>query len=84
MARDFSSQKRELENHGLNLFVHCGMILLPFTSFVPSNVASHKEIPKHDNLIFQLKTKLQILILGIGSVGLLSSYVSYSPEITVR
>ncbi|KAI4333851.1 hypothetical protein L6164_018609 [Bauhinia variegata] len=30
----------------------------------------------------KLKMKLQILTLGIGGVGLLSAYVSYSPEIT--
>ncbi|KAB8428879.1 hypothetical protein FH972_024992 [Carpinus fangiana] len=32
---------------------------------------------------FKLKKKLQILTLGIGGVGLVSSYVSYSPEIAV-
>ncbi|KDP36291.1 hypothetical protein JCGZ_09798 [Jatropha curcas] len=30
---------------------------------------------------FKLKTKMQILTLGIGGVGLVSAYVSYSPEI---
>lgn len=30
---------------------------------------------------FKLKNNLQILTLGIGSVGLVSTYVSYSPEI---
>lgn len=30
---------------------------------------------------FKLKKNLQILTLGIGSVGLVSTYVSYSPEI---
>ncbi|XP_077251127.1 ATP synthase protein I-like protein [Tasmannia lanceolata] len=30
---------------------------------------------------FKLKHKLQILTLGIGGVGILSAYVSYSPEI---
>ncbi|PSS16339.1 ATP synthase protein like [Actinidia chinensis var. chinensis] len=30
---------------------------------------------------FKLKKKLQMLTLGIGGVGLLSAYVSYSPEI---
>ncbi|XP_062152878.1 protein CONSERVED ONLY IN THE GREEN LINEAGE 160, chloroplastic [Alnus glutinosa] len=30
---------------------------------------------------FKLKKKLQILTLGIGGVGLVSAYVSYSPEI---
>ncbi|CAK7348145.1 unnamed protein product [Dovyalis caffra] len=30
---------------------------------------------------FKLKKKLQILTLGIGSVGLVSAYISYSPEI---
>ncbi|XP_052179034.1 protein CONSERVED ONLY IN THE GREEN LINEAGE 160, chloroplastic [Diospyros lotus] len=29
----------------------------------------------------ELKTKLQILTLGVGGIGLLSAYVSYSPEI---
>lgn len=32
----------------------------------------------------QLKKNLQILTLGIGSVGLVSTYVSYSPEIAAR
>ncbi|KAK4789627.1 hypothetical protein SAY86_016931 [Trapa natans] len=32
---------------------------------------------------FQLKRKLQLLTLGIGGVGLVSAYVSYSLEITV-
>jgi hypothetical protein len=35
-------------------------------------------------LLPQLKKKLQILTLGIGGVGLVSSYVSYSPEIAAR
>ncbi|KAJ0112532.1 hypothetical protein Patl1_02423 [Pistacia atlantica] len=30
---------------------------------------------------FKLKRKLQILTLGIGGVGLISAYVSYSPEV---
>ncbi|GMP67477.1 hypothetical protein CsSME_00027452 [Camellia sinensis var. sinensis] len=30
---------------------------------------------------FKLKKKMQILTLGVGSIGLLSTYVSYSPEI---
>uniref|UniRef100_A0A5B6YWP5 CGL160/ATPI domain-containing protein n=1 Tax=Davidia involucrata TaxID=16924 RepID=A0A5B6YWP5_DAVIN len=30
---------------------------------------------------FKMKKRLQILTLGVGSVGLLSAYVSYSPEI---
>lgn len=34
--------------------------------------------------LFQLKTKLQVLTLGIGGVGLASAYVSYSPEIAAR
>lgn len=33
---------------------------------------------------FQLKSKLQMLTLGIGGVGLVSAYVSYSPEIAAR
>ncbi|OAY63077.1 ATP synthase protein I [Ananas comosus] len=32
---------------------------------------------------FNLKQKLQILTLGIGGVGVVSAYVSYSPEIAV-
>ncbi|OAY73292.1 hypothetical protein ACMD2_24228, partial [Ananas comosus] len=32
---------------------------------------------------FKLKQKLQILTLGIGGVGVVSAYVSYSPEIAV-
>ncbi|CAK9180690.1 unnamed protein product [Ilex paraguariensis] len=32
---------------------------------------------------FKLKKKLKVLTLGIGGVGLLSAYVSYSPEISV-
>lgn len=35
-------------------------------------------------LAFQLKSKLQTLTLGIGGVGLVSTYVSYSPEIAAR
>ncbi|KAG5545112.1 hypothetical protein RHGRI_017546 [Rhododendron griersonianum] len=31
-----------------------------------------------------LKKRLQFLTLGVGGVGLVSAYVSYSPEITVR
>ncbi|CAN6572997.1 unnamed protein product [Malus baccata var. baccata] len=33
---------------------------------------------------FRLKKRLQFLTLGIGGVGLVSAYVSYSPEITAR
>lgn len=32
----------------------------------------------------QLKKKMQILTLAIGGVGLLSAYVSYSPEVAAR
>ncbi|KAG2712519.1 hypothetical protein I3760_04G130600 [Carya illinoinensis] len=32
-------------------------------------------------LYFKLKNRLQVLTLGIGGVGLVSAYVSYSPEI---
>ncbi|KAI8551432.1 hypothetical protein RHMOL_Rhmol06G0185100 [Rhododendron molle] len=32
---------------------------------------------------FELKKRLQFLTLGVGGVGLVSAYVSYSPEITV-
>lgn len=35
-------------------------------------------------IVFQLKSKLQILTLAIGGVGLVSAYVSYSPDIAVR
>lgn len=35
-------------------------------------------------LLLQLKNKLQILTLGIGGVGLVSAYVSYSLEIAAR
>lgn len=34
--------------------------------------------------ILQLKKKLQVLTLGIGGIGLVSAYVSYSPEIAAR
>lgn len=34
--------------------------------------------------IFQLKKKLQVLTLGVGGIGLVSAYVSYSPEIAAR
>lgn len=37
-----------------------------------------------DYLLLQLKNKLQFLTLGIGGVGLLSAYVSYTPEIAAR
>ncbi|XP_024185424.1 protein CONSERVED ONLY IN THE GREEN LINEAGE 160, chloroplastic isoform X2 [Rosa chinensis] len=33
---------------------------------------------------FKLKKRLQVLTLGIGGVGLVSAYVSYSPEIAAR
>ena len=36
------------------------------------------------NFLLQLKKKLQYLTVGIGSVGLVSAYVSYSPEIAAR
>jgi hypothetical protein len=32
----------------------------------------------------QLKENLQLLTLGIGGVGLVSAYVSYTPEIAAR
>lgn len=35
-------------------------------------------------LLLQLKRKLQILTLGVGGIGLVSAYVSYSPEIAAR
>lgn len=35
-------------------------------------------------LLLQLKKRLQVLTLGIGGVGLVSAYVSYSPEIAAR
>ncbi|KAE9457559.1 hypothetical protein C3L33_10534, partial [Rhododendron williamsianum] len=37
-----------------------------------------------DVMIRELKKRLQFLTLGVGGVGLVSAYVSYSPEITVR
>lgn len=35
-------------------------------------------------VLVQLKNKLQLLTLGIGGIGLISAYVSYSPEIAAR
>lgn len=35
-------------------------------------------------LLLQLKKRLQLLTLGIGGVGVVSAYVSYSPEIAAR
>lgn len=35
-------------------------------------------------LLLQLKKRLQFLTLGLGGVGLVSAYVSYSPEIAAR
>lgn len=35
-------------------------------------------------LLLQLKKKLQFLTLGIGGVGLISAYISYTPEIAAR
>lgn len=35
-------------------------------------------------LVSQLKESLQLLTLGIGGVGVVSAYVSYSPEIAAR
>lgn len=34
--------------------------------------------------VLQLKQRLQLLTLGIGGVGVISAYISYSPEIAVR
>ena len=34
--------------------------------------------------ILQLKQRLQLLTLGVGGVGVVSAYVSYSPEIAAR
>jgi ATP synthase protein I len=34
--------------------------------------------------LLQLKNKLQVYTLGIGGVGLVSSYITYSPEIAAR
>ena len=34
--------------------------------------------------ILQLKQRLQLLPLGIGSVGVVYAYISYSPEIAAR
>lgn len=35
-------------------------------------------------LLLQLKKRLQILTLAIGGIGLVSAYISYSPEIAAR
>ncbi|CAN4105053.1 unnamed protein product [Withania somnifera] len=35
-------------------------------------------------LYFELKKKLQLLTVGIGGVGVISAYISYSPEIAAR
>ncbi|KAK2435093.1 DNA-directed RNA polymerase IV subunit [Trifolium repens] len=56
----------------LNLF-HCDIDQNHISKFV--NYVSKL------NLDFQLKKRLQELALGIGDVGLVSSYLSYSPEI---
>ena len=34
--------------------------------------------------VLQLKERLQLLTLGIGGVGVVSAYVSYTPEIAAR
>ncbi|KAM7271894.1 hypothetical protein ACFE04_031108 [Oxalis oulophora] len=34
-------------------------------------------------LYFKLKNRLQVLTLGIGGIGLVSAYLSYTPEITI-
>jgi hypothetical protein len=34
--------------------------------------------------VSQLKENLQLLTLGIGGIGLVSAYVSYTPEIAAR
>lgn len=34
--------------------------------------------------VLQLKQRLQLLTLGIGGVGVVSAYFSYSPEIAAR
>jgi hypothetical protein len=38
-----------------------------------------------DNMdVFQLKQQLQLLTLGIGGIGVVSAYFSYTPEISAR
>lgn len=34
--------------------------------------------------VLQLKKKLQFLTLGIGGIGVISAYISYTPEIAAR
>lgn len=34
--------------------------------------------------VLQLKKKLQLLTLGIGGIGVISAYISYTPEIAAR
>lgn len=34
--------------------------------------------------VWQLKKKLQLLTLGIGGIGVISAYISYTPEIAAR
>lgn len=48
--------------------------LLLFLCFPPTNI----------NFLLQLKKKLQIYTLGVGGIGLVSSYISYSPEVAAR
>lgn len=48
-------------------------MLSPFVSLLVSKFS-----------LLQLKRKLQILTLAIGAVGLVSAYVSYSPEVAAR
>lgn len=45
---------------------------------------SNLPLPRPLTLCLQLKKKLQLLTLAIGGIGVVSAYVSYTPEIAAR
>lgn len=61
----------------------------PFNSWLlPATMILFEELYSdslwHLDCFLQLKNKLQLLTVAIGGVGLVSAYISYTPEITLR
>lgn len=80
-----ASQSREQYFKVINCVIWDSYIIFPVLMFLPSLASKIKEVFTFPFvLLFQLKKKMQILTLGIGGVGLVSAYVSYSPEIAAR
>lgn len=55
-----------------------------FLCFFALTISDYSSFSNPMFLLLQLKKRLQILTLGIGGVGLVSAYISYSPEIAAR